>query len=53
MKTTTKKELELRGYILDCNIDEVQFDEQQRPYKQTSSGKLMLSKKSYNYNVKN
>lgn len=31
------------GYFIHCNIEDVKFDEYDRPYEQTIYGKVMLS----------
>lgn len=41
------------GYIIDCDIENVKFDEHNRPFEQTKMGRVMLSKKAYNYQFKN
>jgi hypothetical protein len=41
------------GYIISCDIEKVKFDEHNRPFEQTANGRVMLSKKAYQYQVKN
>ena len=43
----------LSDYIVHCSLDVIQWDEHNRPYEQTENGKIMLSKKAYNYQVSN
>jgi len=47
-----KKWLELEGYILECDIKLVEFDEHNRPFYR-NNGKIMLSKRAYEYAVAN
>jgi hypothetical protein len=46
------KFLELEGYILECDIKLVEFDEHNRPFYR-NNGKIMLSKRAYDYAVAN
>lgn len=41
------------NYIVHCQMENVKFDEHNRPYEQTPNGKIYLSKRAYNYSVKN
>jgi len=31
------------GYLIHCNIEAVRFDDLNRPYEQTTNGRIMLS----------
>lgn len=44
--------LEREGYILSCDINDVEFDEHNRPFYR-NGGKIMLSKTAYQYEVAN
>lgn len=44
--------LEREGYILSCDINYVEFDEHNRPFYR-NGGKIMLSKRAYEYAVVN
>jgi hypothetical protein len=46
------KWLELEGYILECDIKAVEFDEHNRPFYR-NGGKVMLSKRAFEYAVAN
>lgn len=46
------KWLELEGYILECDIKAVEFDEYNRPFYR-NNGKIMLSKRVFEYQVSN
>jgi hypothetical protein len=43
----------LVNYIVHCSVESIQWDEHNRPFEQTPNGKVYLSKKSYDYSVKN
>jgi hypothetical protein len=36
----------LENYIVHCPVENIQWDEHDRPYEQTPNGKIMLSIKS-------
>ena len=38
------------GYFIHCNIEDVKFDEYNRPYEQTQYGKVMLSNSKWRTN---
>jgi hypothetical protein len=38
------------GYHIHCNIEDVKFDEYNRPYEQTQYGKVMLSNSKWRIN---
>lgn len=46
------KWLELEGYIIECDIKLVEFDDNNRPFYR-NNGKIMLSKRAYEYSVAN
>lgn len=52
-KECLEKYLEQQGFILTCSIDDVSFDEHNRPFQQTAHGKIMLSKREFEYQVQN
>lgn len=43
----------LADYIVHCSVEVIQWDEHNRPYKQTPNGKFYLSKRTYSYSIKN
>ena len=46
------KWLEVEGYILTCDIKDVEFDEHNRPFYR-NNGLIMLSRRAYQYEVAN